>query len=314
MMHGGGQWASFINFYSGGTVVLNTMRHFDRRRRAGASSARERCNSIMVVGDAMARPLAEALAAPGADYDIVVGSIVDRLGRRDPLARRSRSSCASAPERDRDRTASARRRRARAAPCTTRGTGRRAPVHHGRAHDGARRRPAPGRARLGRDRHGWRGGGHIPLGYFKDEEKTAATFLTDPDGMRWVVPGDFATHRGGRHHHPARPRLGLHQHRRREGLPRGGRGRAEGAPRRVRRRRGRRARRALRRAGRRHRQPRRRRRRRSRRCRSTAAPSSPATRCRASSRSRRRSCAHPSASPTTAGRAPAPSTPPATRR
>jgi fatty-acyl-CoA synthase len=35
--------------------------------------------------------------------------------------------------------------------------------------------------------------GHIPLGYYKDEAKTAATFPTDPDGTRWAVPGDWAT-------------------------------------------------------------------------------------------------------------------------
>jgi fatty-acyl-CoA synthase len=34
--------------------------------------------------------------------------------------------------------------------------------------------------------------GHIPLGYYKDAEKTAATFVTAADGTRWVVPGDFA--------------------------------------------------------------------------------------------------------------------------
>src|SRR5215204_6592088 len=34
--------------------------------------------------------------------------------------------------------------------------------------------------------------GHIPLGYYKDDEKTAATFVTASDGARWVVPGDFA--------------------------------------------------------------------------------------------------------------------------
>src|SRR5207342_483349 len=28
---------------------------------------------------------------------------------------------------------------------------------------------------------------------WKDEAKTAATFRTDADGVRWVVPGDFAT-------------------------------------------------------------------------------------------------------------------------
>ena len=36
-------------------------------------------------------------------------------------------------------------------------------------------------------------GGSVPLGYYKDEAKTAATFPTDPDGVRWSVPGDFAT-------------------------------------------------------------------------------------------------------------------------
>jgi len=34
-------------------------------------------------------------------------------------------------------------------------------------------------------------GGHIPLGYYKDEAKTAQTFRTY-EGRRWSVPGDFA--------------------------------------------------------------------------------------------------------------------------
>jgi acyl-CoA synthetase (AMP-forming)/AMP-acid ligase II len=34
--------------------------------------------------------------------------------------------------------------------------------------------------------------GRIPLGYWNDAEKTARTFMTDPDGKRWVVPGDMA--------------------------------------------------------------------------------------------------------------------------
>ena len=35
-------------------------------------------------------------------------------------------------------------------------------------------------------------GGYIPLGYYKDEAKTASTFRTF-EGRRWSVPGDFAT-------------------------------------------------------------------------------------------------------------------------
>ena len=33
--------------------------------------------------------------------------------------------------------------------------------------------------------------GRIPLGYYKDDEKTAATFPA-VDGVRWSVPGDHA--------------------------------------------------------------------------------------------------------------------------
>ena len=34
--------------------------------------------------------------------------------------------------------------------------------------------------------------GFIPIGYYKDQKKTAETFVTGPDGTRYVVPGDFA--------------------------------------------------------------------------------------------------------------------------
>jgi 3-oxocholest-4-en-26-oate---CoA ligase len=36
--------------------------------------------------------------------------------------------------------------------------------------------------------------GNLPIGYYKDPEKTAATFVTAPDGKRYVIPGDFARH------------------------------------------------------------------------------------------------------------------------
>jgi fatty-acyl-CoA synthase len=35
-------------------------------------------------------------------------------------------------------------------------------------------------------------GGHMPMGYYKDEAKSAATFRTF-DGRRWSIPGDWAT-------------------------------------------------------------------------------------------------------------------------
>jgi acyl-CoA synthetase (AMP-forming)/AMP-acid ligase II len=35
-------------------------------------------------------------------------------------------------------------------------------------------------------------GGNIPLGYYNDPLKSAETFLTDSQGRRWSIPGDFA--------------------------------------------------------------------------------------------------------------------------
>jgi fatty-acyl-CoA synthase len=35
--------------------------------------------------------------------------------------------------------------------------------------------------------------GRIPLGYYKDPEKTAATFPVDDRGIRWSIPGDLAS-------------------------------------------------------------------------------------------------------------------------
>ena len=92
--------------------------------------------------------------------------------------------------------------------------------------------------------------GHIPLGYYKDPEKTAATFPV-VDGVRWSVPGDHACIEDDGTITLLGRGLGLDQHRRREGLPRGSRVGAEGARRRVRRSRRGRARSPLRRAGRR---------------------------------------------------------------
>ena len=50
-------------------------------------------------------------------------------------------------------------------------------------------RLVPGDGRIGRLART----GRIPLGYYKDEAKTAATFPTDSRGVRWSVPGDLAS-------------------------------------------------------------------------------------------------------------------------
>jgi 3-oxocholest-4-en-26-oate---CoA ligase len=189
MMHGGGQWMAYINWYGGGTVVLNCDRHFDADA-VWRTVERERCNTVMVVGDAMARPLAEALAA-GAAYDtssvFVVGSggaILSPAVKRhlrehlpDALVMDSFGASetgAGGTVHDTDRP-----------PAGSRFTmGEFMTVL-----DDDLRPVTPGSGTVGRLARR----GHIPLGYWKDEAKTAATFAVDPDGTRWVLPGDAAT-------------------------------------------------------------------------------------------------------------------------
>jgi len=190
MMHGGGQWVTFITFYGGNTVVLNCDRHYDGDAVLRLAE-REHATSIMVVGDAMARPLADALAASGAHYDLsalaAIGSggailspaVKEELRARLPGVLVTDSFGASetgAAGTVLDFEGPAAGPRFTISDWVT-------------VLDDDGRRVEPGSGRVGRLARR----GHIPLAYYKDPEKTAATFVTDPDGVRWVVPGDYAT-------------------------------------------------------------------------------------------------------------------------
>ena len=190
MMHGGGQWVSFICFFGGGTVALNTDHHFDGER-VWQLAARERATSIMVVGDAMARPLAEALDHLPKDVDISsvkgIGSggsilsptIKDHLRAQLPGvvvvdSFGASETGAAGSVLDFGGPAQGARFTVNEQMTVLDEVGRAVAAGSGDVGHLARR-------------------GHIPLGYWKDAEKTAATFRTDPDGVRWVIPGDFAT-------------------------------------------------------------------------------------------------------------------------
>jgi 3-oxocholest-4-en-26-oate---CoA ligase len=189
MMHGGGQWMAFINLFGGGTVVLNCDRHFDPDL-IWRTVERERCNSVMVVGDAMGRPLAEALAAPGATYDtssvVIVGSGGAILSS--PVKEQLRAQLPNAMVMD---SFGASETGAGGTVFDTEGPAAGPRFTMGKfmtVLDDDLRPVAPGAGVVGRLARR----GHIPLGYYKDDEKTAATFVTAADGARWVVPGDLA--------------------------------------------------------------------------------------------------------------------------
>jgi acyl-coenzyme A synthetase/AMP-(fatty) acid ligase len=141
---------------------------------------------ISLIGDAMARPLIEAYAAAPDQYDLsglaLIGSggamlsqgVRSQIEQHLPNVRIADSFGAS--ETGFNGTSGGIAARFEVGPSTT-------------VLDDDLRPVAPGSGVVGLLARR----GNIPLGYHKDEEKTKTTFLVDPDGERWVVPGDLAT-------------------------------------------------------------------------------------------------------------------------
>ncbi|MBS1837496.1 MAG: AMP-binding protein, partial [Actinobacteria bacterium] len=68
-MHAAAHWLAFAMFFGGGTVVTLPSGRFDARSTLRLVD-RERVNILVVVGDAMARPLVDALESDPEDYDL----------------------------------------------------------------------------------------------------------------------------------------------------------------------------------------------------------------------------------------------------
>jgi acyl-CoA synthetase (AMP-forming)/AMP-acid ligase II len=191
LMHGGGQWLTLIALWGGNRAIVYTERHFDPAKVLDLAVA-EHATTIGIIGDAMARPLADAaLAEPGRwDCSEIIGlgnggamlsaSVKSELARAFPSAVLNDSYGASetgaagsevgaSTERDRPRFSTDGRTWV-LDPDTLE------PLEPGSGVEGLFARK-----------------GHIPLGYWNDPVKTAATFRTDARGVRWVVPGDWAT-------------------------------------------------------------------------------------------------------------------------
>jgi 3-oxocholest-4-en-26-oate---CoA ligase len=187
LMHGAAQLATWIGFLQAARVVL--VRKFDAADVI-ATASRERANSLSIVGDAMARPIADALAGPmkGTDLSSVYAissagailsrSVRDRLQALLPAVMLLDNFGAS--------------------ETGFQGTGK-----EGSSPDAGLKfvvnerttvlapdltQVEPGSGVIGRVAQR----GHVPLGYYKDEAKTRESFITI-DGERWVLLGDAAT-------------------------------------------------------------------------------------------------------------------------
>ena len=186
LIHGGAQWAILMALFAGHTSVV--VPDFDPEEVWRVITGR-RVNLVFITGDAMARPLIEAwdperhdgssLFFVGSSAALFSPSVKEQFLEAFPNAFVSDSIGASET-----------------------GFAGIAKAERGSAQDGGPRvtldaqsavldadgrRIEPGSGAVGKLARA----GHIPLGYHKDEAKTAATFPVI-DGVRWAVPGDDA--------------------------------------------------------------------------------------------------------------------------
>ncbi|GMU77599.1 MAG: acyl-CoA synthetase [Acidimicrobiia bacterium] len=190
LMHGATQWSVMGGGFRGAKVVL--MARFDPVR-AWQLVEQEKVNLVMITGDAMARPMIDALEDPDAHYDLssLFGisstaalfspAMKDRLLDLLPTivltdaigASESGSNGYSIVERGNT---------AMKGGPTVR------PVRDSVVLDDDLREVEPGSGVVGKVARK----GNIPIGYHKDPVKSAETFVTGPDGTRYAMPGDFA--------------------------------------------------------------------------------------------------------------------------
>ncbi|NUP83962.1 MAG: AMP-binding protein, partial [Nonomuraea sp.] len=188
LMHGAAQMATFITWWMGGTMVL--VPRFDAGE-VWRTVERERVFSISITGDAMARPLVEALETGTYDLSslfvfsstgaILSGAVRDRLQGLLPnvMIMDSFGSTESGY------TASA-------LPGSSPETGLRYqpnPSARISVLDERGRPVPPGSGQMGTVARS----GRVAFGYYNDPDKSERTFVTGPDGARWLLTGDLAT-------------------------------------------------------------------------------------------------------------------------
>jgi 3-oxocholest-4-en-26-oate---CoA ligase len=190
LMHGATQWAVMGQSFVGAKIVL--MAKFEPHD-VWRLVERERVNSVMVTGDAMAKPLVETLTEPGADYDL--SSLVAVV---------SSAALFSAPVKDQffvhlpnilitDAVGSSEGGNNGLTVISKENTAMKSgPTVHVLGEtvvlDEDLKPVEPGSGVIGKIARS----GDIPVGYYNDPVKTAEVFITI-EGTRYVMPGDFAT-------------------------------------------------------------------------------------------------------------------------
>ena len=189
LMHGTGQFSSLIAMNLGGCVVSLPSRHFDVDELLGEVE-RNRVNSVIIVGQAFAGPLLEHLDTQPGTYDLSSVIMMSSSGvmwgqdNKEGLLRHLPQAALF------DSFGSSEAVGMGASVSTAGGASQTARFQLGPncvvfTDNGRRVQPGSGERGLVAV------GGSIPLGYYKDEAKSAATFRIFEE-RRWSVPGDWA--------------------------------------------------------------------------------------------------------------------------
>ncbi len=190
LMHGATQWGVMGQSFTGNRIIL--VAKFDPHE-VWSMVEREKVNMVMITGDAMGKPLIEALDEPGSSYDLssLIGftstaalfspSVKDEFFRHFPnlvltdAIGSSESGNNGITHVKRGETAM------KGGPTVTK-------VGETVVFDEQLNLVKPGSGVIGKIARS----GNIPVGYYNDPEKTAEVFI-NVDGKRYVMPGDFAT-------------------------------------------------------------------------------------------------------------------------
>jgi acyl-CoA synthetase (AMP-forming)/AMP-acid ligase II len=190
LMHGAAQIATMSQWFIGSTIVL--LRRFDAEAVWEAID-RHGLNSMIITGDAIARPMIDALDAnPGrwstdsflslsSSAALFSQSVKDRFLEHFPDLIIT-DSIGSTEAGFNGLTYAAKGAKPDGGGPTV------SPGADVVVLDDDLRRIEPGDDRIGRLGRG----GNIPLGYYNDPEKTAENFVVAADGTRYVVAGDMA--------------------------------------------------------------------------------------------------------------------------
>lgn len=187
LMHGAAQWVSVGNALQGTKMVLSTARRMDPLE-VWKIAADEKAMVMNLVGDAQARPLVDALAEDPDRFDLSSLFLISSGGAiLSPAVKERYAEVLPHVFMYDALGASETGYQGTHAGADDQGRPKFVFGDHTIVLDDEGNPTTPGDGVIGRLARR----GHLPIGYYKDEAKTAETFPTI-NGERWVIPGDMA--------------------------------------------------------------------------------------------------------------------------